>query len=207
MKNRLTMTPEEYTIVQRVSIMAHEAVGQKRKYTGQPYWTHPKAVARTLLDFGCSFFIAAAGLLHDVLEDTEATPTSLVAIMADFEGDINLLINIIQQLSNKYTSETYPNLNRAERHILELARLAQELTLEGAVVKLADLMDNTADIVKHDPEFAKVYLPEKERVLDVCKQVIKREGYMDGQLQSAGEQLLVKVHDQLMDGLSQINDE
>ena len=51
---------------------AHE--GQVRKYTGEPYITHPMAVAEMLLEHGIEFgAMHIAALLHDTVEDTDVT--------------------------------------------------------------------------------------------------------------------------------------
>lgn len=47
---------------------------QTRKFDGLPYVTHSKNVARSLYEAQFPPFVVAAGLLHDVLEDTEVTP-------------------------------------------------------------------------------------------------------------------------------------
>ena len=47
--------------------------GQKRK-SGEPYITHPLAVAHILADLQMGVNTVIAGLLHDVLEDTATTP-------------------------------------------------------------------------------------------------------------------------------------
>lgn len=50
---------------------------QTRKFDGKPYVLHPKAVAWHLLQARFPAFVVAAGMLHDVLEDTEVTPEIL----------------------------------------------------------------------------------------------------------------------------------
>ena len=55
-----------YTVAER----AHE--GQKRK-SGEPYITHPLAVAQILADLGIGSKTVAAALLHDTVEDTAYT--------------------------------------------------------------------------------------------------------------------------------------
>ena len=50
--------------------------GQFRK-SGEPYITHPVAVADLLRELGASASVIAAGFLHDVVEDTDITPEQL----------------------------------------------------------------------------------------------------------------------------------
>lgn len=48
---------------------AHDAIEQKRKYSGVPYWTHTDAVAELVEKFGGSTVMVVAAHLHDWLED------------------------------------------------------------------------------------------------------------------------------------------
>lgn len=144
---------------------------QKRKYTEAPYWHHPLSVAQIILlnvpDLGWAF-LAEIALLHDVLEDTRIT----VEEMADFllygagysQNETEHICTGVLALTDKYTGDSCPELNRDKRKILETFRL-QSIHEVYKTVKCADLIDNTASIVEHDPGFAKVYLKEKEQVL------------------------------------------
>jgi hypothetical protein len=42
--------------------------------------------------------------------------------------------------------------------------------LKAKTIKLADLIDNSLDIQKHDPNFAKVYMQEKKALLEVLRE-------------------------------------
>lgn len=66
-------------LVEKAIVFAAEAhKHQTRKGTEIPYVTHPFAVGMMLQGAGCSEEVVAAGILHDTLEDTEATYESLV---------------------------------------------------------------------------------------------------------------------------------
>ena len=58
--------------------------------------------------------------------------------------------------------------NRAARKLIDLQRLAKS-SADGATIKLADIIDNSKDILAHDPNFAKVYLREKAASLAVLQ--------------------------------------
>ena len=51
--------------------------GQVRKYTGEPYWTHPIAVAHLVKSVPHTPEMVAAALMHDILEDTKATEAEM----------------------------------------------------------------------------------------------------------------------------------
>ena len=147
---------------------------QKRKYTNQPYWHHPLEVAtivnrvETALD-DCLVEIA---LLHDVLEDTRILPEEIVDFL--FYGceysdqEVTQIYDGAFALTDKFTKESFPNLNREKRKKQEIERLSS-IKGDYKTVKCADLIDNTSSIVKHDKDFARIYLKEKEAVLQVME--------------------------------------
>lgn len=146
--------------------------GQKRRFTDEPYFTHCVGVlslVREQLDhngitneFQRSIAEVPA-LMHDVLEDTPSTPESLLA--AGFQQGS---VRIIRELSNHYTKETHPYLNRAQRKNLERARYA---AMEGrpvpTLVKLADVCHNLEGLHLLDPDFYRVYAEEAAQLIDV----------------------------------------
>jgi len=139
------------------SKVAHEAIGQKRKYTGEPYFNHPlrvmKLVASVLPDDEDAQIVA---LLHDTVEDTDVT---LAFIRDEFGQRVE---QGVFALTDTPTVEGGPN--RKERKKMDRERLSKA---EGWVqtVKVADMIDNTSTIVEYDPKFAKVYLEEKRLLL------------------------------------------
>ena len=137
---------------------AHDLCQQKRKYTGEPYWTHTDAVAEIVAAYGGTETMIAAAHLHDILEDTEIQYPELVQRFRYTVADL------VDELTDKFTKEAYPKMNRESRKTYEAARLAI-VSDEAKTIKLADLYDNTKSIVAHDPNFAKTYLREKEQML------------------------------------------
>lgn len=140
---------------------AHQAVGQQRKYTGEPYWHHPAAVAELVAQVaGASEEMIAAAYLHDVVEDTSVT---LDDIMFEFGVVVS---GYVLELTDYYVD---PEMgNRAHRKALERERLTH-ISPQAQTIKYADLIDNTRSIVVRDPGFAKVYMAEKQALLDVMQ--------------------------------------
>lgn len=137
-------------------VAGHEAVGQTRKYTGEPYWHHPFAVATIVRGRPHSLEMEVAAYLHDLLEDTKVTPAAIGTFFGD---DVLYLVQCL-------THTTKPEDGvRAERMAIERARLA-DAPSEAKTIKLADLIDNTSTIVARDPGFARIYMPEKRLLLD-----------------------------------------
>lgn len=139
------------------AIAAHEAVGQKRKYTGVPYWHHLQQVVALVASVPHDDEMLAAAFLHDVVEDT---PITLDTIEMMFGAGVRALVFWL-------TDQSMPeDGNRAMRKAVDRRHIA-EAPARAQTIKLADLIDNTASIVQHDPDFAKVYLEEKRLLLDV----------------------------------------
>lgn len=143
---------------------AHAAVGQVRKYTGEPYIVHPADVVRILwtyashVDYSNEEFrnMENAAWLHDVVEDTAIT---LDVIREEFGVEVAAIVG---GLTSKEKPE---DGNRATRKRNELIRLSKCCKLVKTV-KLADLISNTRSIEEHDAHFASTYMEEKRALLD-----------------------------------------
>lgn len=141
--------------------------GQVRKYTGLPYVTHPIEVGFGLYEDGAASREIIAGILHDVIEDTDYTFEDIVD---GFGKDVAALV---LELTDHYTKELYPQLNRAHRKDLEAQRLGGA-SYSAKKVKLADIANNTSTIVKQDPAFAVTYLAEASNLIRL---LLKRETF------------------------------
>lgn len=131
---------------------------QKRKYSGEPYFVHCEAVANLVTNETSDEEIIAAAYLHDTIEDCGVTYEEI------FKNFNSRIAQLVKELTDIYTPEAYPNWNRAERKQREAKRL-WSISEDAKMIKRADIKHNTEDIEKNDPEFAKVYLKEKEYIL------------------------------------------
>lgn len=135
---------------------AHAAVAQMRKYSEEPYIVHPIRVANYVAAAGGTSHMIAAAYLHDVVEDTRTTVTD---IERNFGGTV---ASLVQELTDCAKEEG----NRAFRKEVDRERLSLA-SPEAQTIKLADLIDNTSTIIRHDPKFATQYLKEKRALLEV----------------------------------------
>ncbi len=137
---------------------AHEAINHHRKYTNEPYIKHCQDVVSILINaiYEPSTEMLAIAWLHDVVEDTSVSISTVRRFfgrkVADGVADLTDLPAV------------RGGMNREARKRLDAQRIWAAPT-EVQNVKLADIISNTRDILKHDPGFAKVYLPEKEYLL------------------------------------------
>lgn len=137
---------------------AHAAVKQERKYTFEPYIVHPAHVVGILLvNVECTQEMLAAAWLHDVIEDTGVT---LDLIEKEFGNKVAEYVNWLTAPSKLIDG------NRAYRKEIDRQFIANA-PAEVKTIKLADLISNTPSIVEYDVGFARVYLPEKQRLLEV----------------------------------------
>jgi (p)ppGpp synthase/HD superfamily hydrolase len=160
---------------------AHEAINQRRKYSGRPYFEHPARVAALVRNVTDDQKMIAAAYLHDVVEDVnfdalakvsrtfgvtrtsfsdDVRAASLQLIEDLFAGDVAILV---EQLSDVSKPE---DGNRKTRKALDREHL-KKASPEAKTVKLADLIDNAIDIAASDHDFAIVYFKEKALLLPV----------------------------------------
>ena len=158
---KLNKTTESYwgnELVSRSVAFAAEAhASQTRKYTNEPYITHPISVARMVAEEAGTPEMIAAALLHDIVEDT---PVTAEQIEMEFGG---VVAELVRQLTDVSRPE---DGNRAHRKALDRDHLSKG-SAAAKTIKLADLIDNAGSIQKHDPKFAKVYMAEKKLLLEV----------------------------------------
>ena len=139
---------------------ATEAHGdQKRKYTGEPYITHPIAVMEIVREVPHTEEMLMAAVLHDTVEDT---PVTIEDIKTKFGTKVAELVNGLTDVSRPEDG------NRKTRKAMDRAHLAKQ-NAEVQTIKLADLIHNTMSIGLYDPHFYKVYKEEKIKILDVMK--------------------------------------
>lgn len=135
---------------------------QQRKYTEEAYIEHPKRVAETVATVPHTKAMICAAYLHDVVEDTAV---SLQDIERRFGREI---AGLVHELTDKYVKENYQDLNRKKRKQKEVERQAK-MSAAAKTIKLADVIDNTRDIIKNDRNFARRYVPEMEALTEALQ--------------------------------------
>jgi (p)ppGpp synthase/HD superfamily hydrolase len=140
--------------------------GKKIKITGKPYYKHLSTVskmARRRTAFG-----AEIGLCHDLLEDTTLTTSELMATLLRFgyeSDDAIYITSTVKELTDVFTEEAFPELEKRERKAKETSRL---LTISpGAqTVKYCDLIYNIGWMLDNDRKKAKKYLKKKKWLIN-----------------------------------------
>lgn len=135
---------------------------QQRKYIEEPYIEHPKRVAEIVRTVPHTTEMICAAYLHDVVEDTSVS-------IQDIERKFGKKIaGLVQELTDKYIKENYQHLNRKARKKKEVERQAK-ISAEAKTIKLADVIDNTRDILKNNKKFARRYVPEMEALTEALQ--------------------------------------
>lgn len=140
-------------------LAAYSHRSQKRKYTGEPYIRHPKAVVELVRSTpGHTTEMLCIAWLHDTVEDTDLTLEEI--------GNYFHCLSIMEGVQALTGVPPGKGLNRKARKASDADRLSKA-PAQIQTIKLADLIDNSSSIMEHDPEFAKNYLTEKRALLDV----------------------------------------
>src|SRR4030095_2804083 len=84
-------------LLNRAYVYAMKAHGEQRRASGDPYFSHPIDVAAILTDLKLDDSTIAAALLHDTIEDTEATRAEIDSL---FGRDIGTLVEGLTKLKN-----------------------------------------------------------------------------------------------------------
>ncbi len=142
---RLVETLETYlpddqvaTIVRAYEFGAAAHKGQTRK-SGEPYITHPVAVAQELAEMHLDAEAICAAILHDVVEDTEAT---LEDIEEQFGEDVALIVDGVSKLDQiQFRSRA-----EAQAESFRKMMLAMIEDIRVILVKLADRLHNMATL-------------------------------------------------------------
>jgi len=144
---------------------AHEAHAEQKRASGEPYVTHPLAVARILAEMGLDPVAVTAALLHDIPEDTEY---SLGDIEEHFGADVARLVNGVTKLS-KFSTLTHEQ-QQAENIRKMFLAMAEDIRV--VLIKLADRLHNMRTLGALPPakqqriarQTAEIYAPLAERL-------------------------------------------
>ena len=136
---------------------------QLRKYSGEPYIVHPKAVAAYLSRKAYPTDVIVAAILHDVLEDTTM---SYADLRCSVKGFGKVVADLVLEVTNP--SKAQPELPRALRKQIDRQYLAGA-SLNAKAIKCADIIDNLSDIAERDKAFAPLYLKEQGLLLQAIR--------------------------------------
>jgi len=128
------LEPFQIDQVKKAYFFADEAhQGQTRK-SGEPYISHPLAVASILADMHMDHQCLMAALLHDVIEDTGIPKHTLGK---EFDDQVAELVDGVSKLSNMFESRAEAQAENFQKMTLAMAK-----DIRVILVKLADRLHN-----------------------------------------------------------------
>ena len=123
----------DLTVIERAYRVAENAHRDQKRRSGEPYITHPIAVAQILAELGVAPVVIAAALLHDTVEDTDY---SLEQLTADFGEEIAMLVDGVTKLDKVKYGDS------AQAETVRKMIVAMSRDIRVIVIKLADRLHN-----------------------------------------------------------------
>lgn len=169
-------------------LACQQHAGQLRK-SGEPYVIHPIAVAEILASIGMDEQTIVAGLLHDVIEDTDYTSEQM---RAEFGEEVELLVDGVTKLA----SLKFESKEERQAETLRKMFLAMSKDIRVLIIKLSDRLHNVrtinymthAKIQEKCKETLEIYAPLASRLgiyqmkfemEDTCLKYLEPEVYYD----------------------------
>lgn len=121
--------------IRRAAVLADEKHGDQKRASGEPYFSHPIAVAEILIQLKSDADTICGGLLHDLIEDTD---TTLEEIVKDF----GLAVGNMVEGATKISTIRAHNKNNQEAETIRKLFLTMPKDIRVIIIKLADKLHN-----------------------------------------------------------------
>jgi guanosine-3',5'-bis(diphosphate) 3'-pyrophosphohydrolase len=129
-------------LIRRAYEYAARAHQEQIRYSGEPYINHPLAVAETLVMLQLDDITITAGLLHDVVEDTNVTESN---IETEFGKEVASLVDGVTKLGRlEYKSKVEQQVENLRKMFLAMAK-----DIRVILIKLADRLHNMRTLRYH----------------------------------------------------------
>lgn len=151
-KTLTRLSTSERALIERAYQFAKEAHGDQLRKSGEPYMTHPVAVAQILADLRMDAPTIAAALLHDVIEDT---PVTLDDLEREFGIEVARMVDGVTKLDQLPTDVGSMKGGKAgirEAEYLRKTFLAMDHDIRVILIKLADRLHNMRTLGYLSPE-------------------------------------------------------
>jgi guanosine-3',5'-bis(diphosphate) 3'-pyrophosphohydrolase len=160
------LADEQVALVRKAYLIGARAhAGQMRK-SGEPYITHPVAVAGILAELGMDAETIIAAILHDTLEDT---PLSRTELEAEFGDTVSTLVEGVTKLDKL----RFRSVQEAAAESFRKMLLAMARDMRVILIKLADRLHNMRTLAAMAPEARRRIARE---TLDIYAPIAQRLG-------------------------------
>ena len=127
--------PEEIELVKVAFGLTVNMHGSQKRASGEPYYLHPVEVAEILTNLNADPEMVAAGLMHDILEDTDYPPEKMKEVFGD---KVYQLVDGVTKLSKfSFSSKEERQAESFRRMFMAMAK-----DIRVIVIKLADRLHN-----------------------------------------------------------------
>ena len=153
-------------LIQKAYVFAATAHAGQTRLSGEPYLSHPLAVADTLAEMGFDEPTVAAGLLHDTVEDTKAT---IEEIDENFGEEVADIVDGVTKIS----MIPFENKEEAQAENIRKMILAMSHDMRVLMVKLADRQHNMSTL-----DFQKAHKQKRiaQETMDIYAPLANRLG-------------------------------
>ncbi len=204
-------------LIERAYWRAWEVHRDQKRLSGEPYFSHVLAVARTCAEMNLGSDAIAAALLHDSIEDS---PVTAEALAKEFNPTVSLLVDGVSKISGlRFESREKAQAENFRKLLLHMSRDVRIL-----LVKLADRLHNVSTLEPMRPEkqtriareTMDIYAPLANRLgmgrikwqlEDHAFKYLNPEAYgrvasMVGMQREAREEFIVSMRDRLQDAMN-----
>jgi GTP pyrophosphokinase len=161
-------SPEaDLSLIERAYVYSARVHEGQVRLSGEPYLSHPLEVSGILADMNLDEISVTSGLLHDVLEDTAATPEEIEKI---FGPDVLHIVSGVTKLSKLRLSSSEARQAESIRKML----LAMADDIRVILIKLADRLHNMRTLQYHRNEKKKIKIARE--TMDIYAPISARLG-------------------------------
>ncbi|HSG03200.1 MAG TPA: RelA/SpoT family protein [Marinobacterium sp.] len=167
------LNPQQIQRVRRAYFYAEQAHDGQRRKSGEPYVTHPLAVANVLSEMHMDHDSLIAAMLHDVIEDTEI---SYEGIHTQFGEEVATIVDGVSKLTHlEFETKAEAQAENFQKMVLAMAE-----DIRVIIVKLADRLHNMRTLGAMRPDKQRRIAKE---TLDIYAPIAARLGMRDLQVE------------------------